>query len=431
MHKLYLILLFKFCLIIHFGVQAKDISYDELLDNQIEFVENDKIILGEAHDEARFIKLLGAGNTTRVYEVEYQNQRMALRIPKSRGKFNTFSSYEDYIDAFYMGHEALRVQGINIPKIYEYKEDSFLLVEKLKIENGFELKDFFFYKDKLNPVDYENAKEALEEFVRSIAAFKEIKDFHLKQAVYYPETGKWILVDWTPNHELFEATDDIHPLPLKKLESLWNEQIFFEKGGRDNNGRVPPLEIDEETKQLFNKIDEIVASERKQILELESQYLVQLKQRLADVNSIGDFINLINSTPENHSKNYISAMIDLISENTKFSLDQYIDHIPYYLIANNKDFENFLLKSLTQVEDLQTLDQLLKLRLNKGMNVSWNLTMGIQKLITTSTEDTPIEVYESLMESKLVSDFAKAWIKRERFDKIESISCKDAVKSFF
>lgn len=430
MIKFILILTFNLCLFYQSGIFAKDVTFEQVLEESVELSAGDNIDLGENFSQAKFIKFLGKGNTTRVYEVEYDNQIMALRVPKSTGRFNTFSSYSDYIDAFYMGHDALKKQGVNIPEIYVYKEDNFLLVEKLKLDEGFELKDFFFYKDKIAPEEYNRAKDALDEFVRSIAPFKEIKDFHLQQAIFSPNTGKWILLDWTLNHEIFESTEDKHPLPISRLKSLWSDQVFFEKGGKDDNGRVPPLEVDQETKEMFENIDLIIQKERDLILEMESGYLNQLKLRLNDVTQVDEFLELINSTPEKHSKKYIESIIEIISKEERFKVDEILDRIPYYTIANNKDFEKLILSVIDRIEDLETLEKLLSLRLDKGLREDWKVTMKIQKLITSSAEDTPKHIYESLMNRKLVSNFAKAWIKRERLDIVEKQSCNQAIKSF-
>ncbi|EQC50885.1 hypothetical protein [Bacteriovorax sp. DB6_IX] len=410
---------------------SKQLSIEELQQQNLEIGPQDKITLGQR--DYRIIKSLGKGNTTRVFLVENEQGEFALRIPLSSGNFNTFSRYEDYIDAFYLGHRALETQRIRVPKIYEFESQNYLLVEKLELEDSFDLKEFFFYKnkilDKSGSQHYIKAREKLVDFMKTLAPFKDVKDFHLKQLVYSPKQESWLLVDWTLSHELFKDTTDQRVLRKTHFENTW-QSVFYEKGGRDDNGVIPEFKADEQTENIIKEIEEAIDRQREMILENEKAQLELRVSQAKNIRSVAELKEYLKAPDFQFSQNYIDGILQSLVEIEQIDLNQILEQTPFYLISDNKDYIK-LAESITQkIQRPQELVTLLNMRSTKGIRADWALTMKIQKIITQSERETPISVYRELLQSDLVSDYAKAWIKRERLDPATNLTCQDAILLF-
>lgn len=410
---------------------SKQLSIEGLQQQNLVLGPQDKITLGQR--DYRIIKSLGKGNTTRVFLVENEQGEFALRIPLSSGNFNTFSRYEDYIDAFYLGHQALETQRIRVPKIYEFESQNYLLVEKLELEDSFDLKEFFFYKDKiqdkLGSQHYIKAREKLVDFMKTLAPFKDVKDFHLKQLVYSPKQESWLLVDWTLSHELFKDTTDQKVLRKTHFENTW-QSVFYEKGGRDDNGVIPEFKADEHTENIIKEIEEAIDRQREMILENEKAQLELRVSQAKNIRSVAELKEYLKAPDFQFSQNYIDGILQSLVEIEQIDLNQILEHTPFYLISDNKDYIK-LAESITQkIQRPQELVTLLNMRSTKGIRADWALTMKIQKIITQSERETPISFYRELLQSDLVSDYAKAWIKRERLDPATNLTCKDAILLF-
>jgi len=423
------ILIYSLLILLTSNSWSKEVLLNQVV-NEEKMLELDDTIILDEQNTASFKKFLGKGNTTRVYEVIYNGETQALRVPKSQGRFNTFSKYGDYIDAFYLGHNALDVQGVNIPKIEKYKAQRYLIVEKLNLENSFELKDFFFNKDNIDSAIYNDAKEKLVEFMVEISSFKEIKDFHLGQVAYSPKDKKWILIDWTLNHELFSELQDKFPFHKKLLQDIWSERFFYMKGGDKNKEISRDLKLNQSDKELLEEIELTVHAHREETLSNEIELIKTLQNKINNSITPNEFLDAIQAPSKRFSQNYIDKLLELIGEQTKFTVKEISSGIPYYIISNNRDFQNLLIKLLKDVTSVEELVMLLEMRQVIGIKSNWNLTMMIQDIIKNSPMDTEREHYLKLLDHELVSNFARAWIKRERLGIDPTMNCKSAIKMF-
>ncbi|MFG1501163.1 hypothetical protein ABMA70_13235 [Halobacteriovorax sp. XZX-3] len=383
---------------------ASDISLNDLIESRGKDLASGQIIELMNGEKVEFIKILGAGNTTTIHEVKSGNNIYALRVPKYHGAFNTFSKYSNYIDAFYLGHASLESQGVSIPEIYAYEKENYLLVEKLNLKDSFDLDAFFLNKEAINPEDFAKALDKLPDFFESIAAYTLVKDFHLGQLVYSPHDERWILMDWTHSHELFKDGQDKLPFTV---DSVKVQAEKYEK----------TFKLTEEFKDLFKRIESRMQNKRNTILDNDKLFLESLSSL-----STEEFMSAIQNPPKGYSNNLTLGIID------RLSLMNVPNELPEYLIANHGDFKYLLERFLERTDSIDDLVTLLNLKDNLGMKIDWNLEMKIQKIITNSDSNTPINLYRKLLDHNFVTSYAKAWIKRERLDIETSNNCVDVLR---
>lgn len=357
-------------------------------------------------NEVEFVRKLGAGNTTTIHEVKSGENVYALRVPKGHGNFNTFSKFSNYIDAFYLGHAALETQGVSIPKINRYAKENYLLVEKLNLEDSFDLEAFILNEGHINASDFKNALDRLADFFETMAPFKKVKDFHLNQLVYSRSDQRWILIDWTHPHELFKKINDDLPFSVEMVK------YHLEKHGKI-------YQESSEFKELFSLIESKMTNRREYILKEEKIFLRNL-ERLSDE----DFLRAIENPPQGYSNNLTLKIIDRL---IKMDIP---DELPDYLLASHGDY-NYLIKNyLEHSNSIEDLVALLSFKDSLGMKIDWNLEMKIQSIITSSDINTPLETYKKLVAHDFVTNYAKAWINRERLNIAPVVNCTEAVKSF-
>ena len=409
---------------------ANDISIDELVGSGL-LKESSSLKLEDSSGVYKIKNLLGSGNTTKVFEIENQyGKPLALRVPKDIGQFNTFSNYSDYIDAYYLGHEVLKRQGVSIPKIYEYKKQEFLIVEKMKIENALELKELFFNNEKIDNDLYKEAFKALDQFVKETTSFTKIKDFHLGQVVYSLSEKKWILIDWTLSHDLFKNINDKNIFDIQALNQVWKDEIYYRKGGDAELGEIPDFMPRQDLVDFFNNAKVQIENSRRSILKREREFIKEQISSIKKSKSLIEFKAIIERTPKQYSQNYLDTIISIITKEERFSTSEILSVIPSYLSANNNDYKTLITSLSSKITSLEELLMLFNIRDNIGIRLDWATEQRIQKLITTSDMIYPDSLYKELVNSPLVTNYARAWIKREYLDIKPSVNCNDAIKGF-
>jgi hypothetical protein len=377
---------------------AKTLSLSEIIELKRPF-SNIEVVL----DNKKYIvtKLLGQGNTSKIYEIKADRKTYALRLPKSTGQFNTFSKYEDYIDSFKLGHSTLESQGLRVPRIIDYSEREFVIVERLLLDESFDLEELFFYPETINSTDKENAILALKDFAKQSANFEQIKDFHLKQLSYSPKENKWILIDWTHSHKLANEVDSKQVLDIDLLHSHWRNDVYYRKGGRSEIDKIPDYNPDTSIKNLFKEIDQIVTTQRE--------------------------LNFENPTSKTgtYNKKKIEALYDLKS----FDFNKIKESIPSYLVSNNDDLKSVIDALSSHVNALEELEQLLSIRNPLGVRADWKLEQKIQRIITRIDKVKDQNTLYSLLKHPFVSSYAKAYIQRELLKDSSTLSCNSLIKA--
>ncbi|OFZ18731.1 MAG: hypothetical protein A2X94_05975 [Bdellovibrionales bacterium GWB1_55_8] len=246
--------------------------YDQVADyDQIvkRLVPGDELVFSNG-DVQRIGQLVGTGNTTLIFELANDSEKL-IRIPKGRdwAEF-TETRYMEYMSSYQIGAEALRDQGVPIVKIHDQLAGEFTIVERIPGEMS--LRDF------LNrPPGAEGAQEmqdALVEFARKTAGFQEIGDFHPGQLFYHTGRKEWVLVDWSSAHlPLVPTSEDM----LSRSRSLfvgrpeYRADFFFQflKSAEAEPGNVIFTPVREEYSwiaNLANRIHRAVTDERKSMI---------------------------------------------------------------------------------------------------------------------------------------------------------------------
>ena len=403
------------------SVNAKVIQVDEL-------TKNPKLSIGHQIqvDEIPYsvLKELGSGNTSRVFEISHNGKSFALRVPKHEGNFNTFSKYVDYIDAFKLGHKILEKQNVRVPKIHNYESSKFLLVEQLELKNSFDLEKLFFYEENIDLKVRKQALDSLTDFIKSIAPFSEIRDFNLSQLVFSPFENQWILLDWTHSHSLIDKVDSKQVLTIKMLEDKWNSEIYYRKikEGTVSKQYSPTDEV----RQLFRKLDTLTLNTRSKILEEESLQLDEVS-KLQSLYEILEELNKRNYIRSNATNEFI---ISKIRETKKLNIKDVITKLPSILFSNNNDYTKAIDALIKHAKTLEDLEDILTLRDPLGARIEWKLEQEIQKLITTNNKFVSKETLNQLVSHPFVSNYAKAYIKREFLNIEPKASCNSLIRTF-
>jgi len=223
-------------------------NYDELV-RKID--KGDRLVFSDGYS-GTVEKLLGKGATTKVFQVEYEGKKVALRIPPSTGNLRTIpKSYFEYINETIEGYPPLVQAEVPVPKIIRAKPSEYVLVEK--VEFNFTLGDFLRSPSKISDLERDKASKALMLFARKVANLDSIGDFHVEQLVYSPQKNQWTLLDWakgTKHHEARLLGSSTHVFSIEKHD------IHFRYG---QNGYRNPTAWE---LSIFKRLDEAVKEVR-------------------------------------------------------------------------------------------------------------------------------------------------------------------------
>ncbi|EQC44941.1 hypothetical protein M899_0508 [Bacteriovorax sp. BSW11_IV] len=408
-----LIIVFHFIFLFVGQSWANEFRYADFLKSTVKIEDHDKLLIPYKDGELliELHSLLGAGNTTNVLDATFKNKRVALRLPKSNGQFNTYSAYVDFLENYYQGQMILEMQGVSVPKIFHYEKDKYIIVEKLSINSGPDLETLFLKKETLDENIYVRAVARLDDFARELAPFSLIKDFHLKQARYSLEEDKWYLLDWMDSHELFTDIEDSVALEKRTVEQKY-EELAQAMNSDSESLDLKNHDMPDDANRLLNNLKKIITEERKIILETENEFLTEKLQKIESAKSVEEFIDLITSPAPRFSRHYVETILDIVIEQSRFDRLKILEKIPFYLISDNQDYLR-LVTELTQKEmTIHELAELLSLKKVRIMNINWELTMRIQKLITDNQNILSAADYEILIKHPFVTNYAKNWIEK-------------------
>lgn len=129
-------------------------------------------------------RILGHGDFAQVYLL---SNGLALRL--------NYRSYQNEAESWINGHKQLSAYQVPVPKLYLEKSNpnSYVTVEYIDIKYG--LTDFITKYHKLPEHERQQLEQAFIEFLKKIAPFELISDFHYGQMAYNPSKG-WLLLDF-------------------------------------------------------------------------------------------------------------------------------------------------------------------------------------------------------------------------------------------
>lgn len=192
-------------------------NYDELVRK---ISKGDTLVFSDGFS-GKVEKLLGQGATTKVFQVEYEGKKAALRIPPSTGNLRTMPmSYFEFINETLEGYPALEKEHIPIPTMLRAKKSEYVLMEKVNFD--FSLGDFLRAPSRINDIERDQATKALLRFAQKAAKLDSIGDFHVEQLVYSPDKHEWVLLDWakgTRSHEPKLLGSSTHIFSIEKHDS--------------------------------------------------------------------------------------------------------------------------------------------------------------------------------------------------------------------
>ena len=154
-------------------------------------------------------RLLGEGNTTRIYELP-DHPDLVLRIPsgwKRRVGLHQ-TPIPEFINLMKKGEAALVDGGVLVTRISGYQESLFLVVEKIR---GITFEQFVDEPHRLPPEIREKMYADLDRLAQGLAGFDIVADFRANQLMFDLQKRAWVLVDWTYPHSSASRTSPRNP----------------------------------------------------------------------------------------------------------------------------------------------------------------------------------------------------------------------------
>lgn len=158
----------------------------------------DEVFLVGRKYRFQVIKMLGEGNTTKVFlstpvwpRLSNGNRTLALRLPKP--------GQQPYLSSWIKAMRSLRQHGVRVPEVYASRTEQFAAVEW--IDSDLDFFRFFDPGSSIPPLLREQAEAAWWRFVESTRDYARVGDLHPGQVAYAAEFQEWVLVDATHFHE--------------------------------------------------------------------------------------------------------------------------------------------------------------------------------------------------------------------------------------
>jgi len=149
--------------------------------------------------------------TTAIYLAEADGvvprRQVALRIPGSPPTVNRRPT-EDFIDEYLDGQSKLKHYGLakHTPEIVSSHRRQYIAVDYLP--HRFNAEQFLFEAHDIDPDALRDATRAWTDFFEHAALFEKIGAFRLDQMVYAPKYERWMLLDWTAAHRLWNPASE-------------------------------------------------------------------------------------------------------------------------------------------------------------------------------------------------------------------------------
>jgi len=203
-------------------------------ENLLALHEGDSICIGS--ECFTLGKHLGSGRTAQIWSLA-DDPNLALRIPKGHlpGVDLPLRKQIEMIQSYVDGIRALEEDGVRVPHLQSRLSPYAVLIERRT--SLFTLRDFLNPSFELEQDEFTKALEALEDFVRSVAGYAKLGDFHPGQ-LHFTSEHEWVLFDVDGKPKAFVPGEKAHAISLSDTRNLGEASVLDGLDFRFSNGKI-------------------------------------------------------------------------------------------------------------------------------------------------------------------------------------------------